>query len=108
MVLLSAQGVSASLQSAFTQLQSNPSRLLTQHGHKLGLWLGVTLAIIFVLSLAARLAGTTLRTVLVFAYNCFLQPLGKTKNQTERLDRFYQNQATGEYIAQSVREEPDN
>ena len=33
------------------------------------------------------------REVLVFSYNCFLQPLGKTKNQAERLDRFYQNQA---------------
>ena len=33
------------------------------------------------------------REVLVFSYNCFLQPLGKTKNQAERLDRFYQNLA---------------
>lgn len=35
------------------------------------------------------------RTALVFAYNCFLQPLGKTSSQAERLDRFYANQASG-------------
>jgi betaine lipid synthase len=35
------------------------------------------------------------RTILVFAYNCFLQPIGKVANQGERLDRFYQNQASG-------------
>ncbi|KOS14515.1 hypothetical protein Malapachy_1139 [Malassezia pachydermatis] len=34
------------------------------------------------------------REILVFSYNCFLQPLGKTANQAERLDRFYENQAT--------------
>lgn len=33
------------------------------------------------------------RQALVFSYNCFLQPLGKTKNQAERLDRFYEHQA---------------
>ncbi|PKI85240.1 hypothetical protein MVES1_000948 [Malassezia vespertilionis] len=33
------------------------------------------------------------REVLVFSYNCFLQPLGKTSNQAERLDRFYEHQA---------------
>ena len=27
------------------------------------------------------------REMLVFSYNCFLQPLGKTNNQAERLDR---------------------
>jgi betaine lipid synthase len=37
-----------------------------------------------------------LRTLLVFAYNCFLQPIGKVANQGQRLDRFYQNQASGE------------
>ncbi|UZJ51198.1 hypothetical protein CBS101457_000518 [Exobasidium rhododendri] len=34
-----------------------------------------------------------LRTILVFAYNCFIQPIGKVANQGERLDKFYQNQA---------------
>ena len=37
-----------------------------------------------------------MRTLLVFAYNCFLQPIGKVNNQGERLDKFYQNQASGE------------
>ena len=36
------------------------------------------------------------RTILVFAYTCFLQPIGKHSKQSERLDAFYQNQATGE------------
>ena len=37
-----------------------------------------------------------MRTLSVFAYNCFIQPIGKVANQGERLDRFYQNQASGE------------
>lgn len=36
------------------------------------------------------------RTILVFAYTCFLQPIGKHSKQSERLDAFYQNQANGE------------
>lgn len=35
-----------------------------------------------------------LKTALVFAWNCFIQPIGKVANQGERLDKFYQNQAT--------------
>lgn len=38
---------------------------------------------------------TPIRTIFVFAYNCFIQPIGKVANQGERLDRFYQNQAQG-------------
>jgi hypothetical protein len=34
-----------------------------------------------------------LRTVLTFAYYCFLKPLGKHAGQGERLDRFYEGQA---------------
>ncbi|PWN29952.1 hypothetical protein BDZ90DRAFT_228998 [Jaminaea rosea] len=34
------------------------------------------------------------RTPLVFAWNCFVQPIGKVANQGERLDKFYQHQAT--------------
>ena len=36
------------------------------------------------------------RTALAFAYHCFLAPIGSGKNQSERLDRFYQGQAGGE------------
>lgn len=46
-------------------------------------------AAIAVLAIAVK----PVRTAIVFAYNCFLQPLGKTNSQAERLDRFYQNQA---------------
>lgn len=35
------------------------------------------------------------RTAIVFAYTCFLQPIGRHAKQSERLDRFYQNQAQG-------------
>jgi hypothetical protein len=38
----------------------------------------------------------TARTSLTFAWNCFLKPIGKVANQSERLDRFYQHQASGE------------
>ncbi|KAL9932896.1 hypothetical protein V8E36_008151 [Tilletia maclaganii] len=34
----------------------------------------------------------SLPTAVTLAWKCFLQPLGKVANQTERLDRFYQNQ----------------
>lgn len=37
-----------------------------------------------------------LRSAIVFAYICFIQPIGKVANQGERLDKFYQNQASGE------------
>ncbi|CAD6983485.1 unnamed protein product [Tilletia controversa] len=33
------------------------------------------------------------RTAITFAWNCFLQPIGKVANQAQRLDRFYENQA---------------
>lgn len=45
----------------------------------------------------AAAVSQKVRDVLVFSYTCFLQPLGKTSTQAERLDRFYQNQATGEF-----------
>lgn len=44
----------------------------------------------------AAAVSQKVRDILVFSYTCFLQPLGKTANQAERLDRFYQNQANGE------------
>ena len=37
-----------------------------------------------------------LKSILIFAYCCFLKPLGKCNNQQERLDAFYKAQATGE------------
>lgn len=43
----------------------------------------------------------SIRSALVFAYTCFLQPIGKVANQSERLDKFYQNQATGESLQSS-------
>ncbi|CBQ70562.1 related to Betaine lipid synthase [Sporisorium reilianum SRZ2] len=42
----------------------------------------------------AAAVSQKVRDVLVFSYTCFLQPLGKTANQAERLDKFYQHQAT--------------
>ncbi|CCF54553.1 hypothetical protein NDA11_001352 [Ustilago hordei] len=42
----------------------------------------------------AAAVSQKVRDVFVFSYTCFLQPLGKTSTQAERLDRFYQNQAT--------------
>lgn len=43
----------------------------------------------------AAAVSQKVRDVLVFSYTCFLQPLGKTANQAERLDKFYQHQANG-------------
>ena len=51
--------------------------------------LGATATVVAVLATVCR----PVRTGIVFAYNCFLQPLGKTNSQAERLDRFYENQA---------------
>ncbi|PWN41282.1 hypothetical protein IE81DRAFT_324662 [Ceraceosorus guamensis] len=34
-----------------------------------------------------------IKTALSFAYHCFLAPIGKSTNQSERLDRFYEGQA---------------
>lgn len=39
------------------------------------------------------LLSPQVRAVLLFAYGCFLRPLGKTSSQAERLDRFYAAQA---------------
>ena len=49
-----------------------------------------------VLTIVALLAAVSekVRSTIVFAYTCFLQPLGKTANQAERLDRFYEKQAS--------------
>ncbi|WFD30452.1 hypothetical protein MSPP1_001473 [Malassezia sp. CBS 17886] len=56
----------------------------------------VVLASAGVITTAVLLAAMLrpVRVAFVFAYNCFLQPLGKTANQAERLDRFYANQAS--------------
>ena len=48
---------------------------------------------VFSAMVVLTVAFPPVRQAVVFAYNCFLQPLGKTKNQAERLDRFYENQA---------------
>ena len=53
--------------------------------------------LISLLCLAAS-CSQKVRDILVFSYTCFLQPLGKTANQAERLDKFYQNQASGTYL----------
>lgn len=47
-------------------------------------------------TLTACLLLRAARTPLVFAWNCFIQPIGKVANQSERLDRFYQHQASSE------------
>lgn len=57
----------------------------------------VATALMTLLGLAAAISQKV-RDVLVFSYTCFLQPLGKTANQAERLDKFYQHQANGEYM----------
>lgn len=85
---------SSPLASFYTQLTSSPTSLLPATSTLFTIS-GITFAVLVAASLIAHIAGTNLRTLLVFAYNCFLQPLGKTKNQGERLDRFYQNQADG-------------
>jgi betaine lipid synthase len=51
-------------------------------------------AFMTLLGLAAALSKKV-RDILVFSYTCFLQPLGKTTNQAQRLDKFYQHQANG-------------
>ncbi|PWN50116.1 hypothetical protein IE53DRAFT_110475 [Violaceomyces palustris] len=53
------------------------------------------LACFSVAALVALLASVSerVRALLVFSYNCFLQPLGKVSNQAERLDKFYSKQA---------------
>ena len=52
-------------------------------------------SVLVVLVGAAAAVSQKVRDALVFSYTCFLQPLGKTANQAERLDKFYQNQANG-------------
>lgn len=54
----------------------------------------VATALITLVGVAAAVSQK-FRDILIFSYNCFLQPLGKTANQAERLDKFYQNQASG-------------
>ncbi|KDN52226.1 hypothetical protein K437DRAFT_232599 [Tilletiaria anomala UBC 951] len=85
--------VSTSASTLYERASAAASAALSSHSHIL--WLGFAGILVLVLTglLIARLAGTSLKAVLVFAYNCFLQPLGETKNQVERLDRFYQGQA---------------
>lgn len=56
--------------------------------------LAVATAFVTLVGLAATVSQKV-RDILVFSYTCFLQPLGKTANQAERLDKFYQNQASG-------------
>ncbi|GAC97098.1 hypothetical protein PHSY_004682 [Pseudozyma hubeiensis SY62] len=53
----------------------------------------VATAFITLVGVAAAVSQKV-RDILVFSYTCFLQPLGKTANQAERLDKFYQNQAS--------------
>ncbi|EST06244.1 Methyltransferase domain protein [Kalmanozyma brasiliensis GHG001] len=55
--------------------------------------LAVAAAFVTLVGLAATVSQKV-RDILVFSYTCFLQPLGKTSNQAERLDKFYQNQAS--------------
>ncbi|KAH0445918.1 hypothetical protein IEQ34_025248 [Dendrobium chrysotoxum] len=55
-------------------------------------WPATSPFIVFFVSCLIRFVKPV-RTILVFAYTCFLQPIGKTAKQSERLDRFYQNQA---------------
>lgn len=45
---------------------------------------------------SSDLASLVVRTIFVFAWNCFVQPIGKVANQSERLDKFYQHQASSE------------
>lgn len=56
--------------------------------------LAVATVFVTLVGLAAAVSRKV-RDILVFSYTCFLQPLGKTANQAERLDKFYQNQASG-------------
>ncbi|WFD44619.1 hypothetical protein MPSI1_003287 [Malassezia psittaci] len=56
--------------------------------------------------LIIALTNGPFREKAVFVYNCFLQPLGKTSSQAERLDRFYQHQAKTE-MRQLRQREPD-
>lgn len=47
----------------------------------------------FVTSILDLLPLKGLKSVITFAYYCFLQPLGKSNGQASRLDKFYQGQA---------------
>lgn len=55
-------------------------------------WLALSLVVL----LAAVRFVPGAKTGLAFAYHCFFHPLGKTNNQSERLDKFYTGQAGGE------------
>lgn len=44
-------------------------------------------------SISASLPLSTLKSLAVFAYYCFLQPLGRSVGQQSRLDKFYEGQA---------------
>lgn len=73
---------------------TSPGRLLE---HLQAMALGrVALTSAGVVAALALLAAVypPFRDVIVFSYNCFLHPLGKTKDQAERLDRFYEHQAS--------------
>lgn len=72
------------------------AHLYSYAAHSLVKLTAVLTAFMTILGLAAAVSQKV-RDILVFSYTCFLQPLGKTANQAERLDRFYRNQATGEY-----------
>ncbi len=106
----SVPSLGARLSSAYQVAVHDPAALLPA-AQTLQYALGGTVAVVLAAVILAHLCGTTLRTVVVFAYNCFLQPLGKTNNQGERLDRFYQNQAEGELLHSdeiSIYNEPES
>ncbi|GAA5888436.1 hypothetical protein JCM6882_008619 [Rhodosporidiobolus microsporus] len=63
--------------------------LLTRNSSLSGWLLASSIGVVTTLAFASQLS-----VALVFAYNCFLRPLGKTANQQGRLDKFYEGQAS--------------
>jgi hypothetical protein len=79
-----------------------PSYLFHNAPYTVKLAAVMSAAVLLILAAVCFVPG--LRTLLVFAWNCFLQPIGKVSNQGERLDKFYQNQASGECVILSIGE----
>lgn len=57
---------------------------------------GAAASALVALALCAALAllSPRVRALVLFAWGCFIRPVGKTSNQAERLDRFYETQAS--------------
>lgn len=57
------------------------------------IYIPICVLIAFILLHGFGDAFEAIREIVLFMYTCFIRPIGKTANQAERLDLFYQEQA---------------